>query len=319
MDKSLALIGAASGWGAADRRTADGPLALQRYGLEQQLVDHGIAAVWTAMVQPLFSIHSPQAADIVSREMTYPLVCDMNERLAEKTAQATRHGKLPVVIGGDHSLAAGTWSGIAAELHAEESFGLIWLDAHMDAHTPKTANEGKWGGNYHGRPLAWLLGEGEPEMTHLASAKPKLNPKHVVQLGIRSYEPGERKLLEKLGVRVFYMEEINRRGFAACFEEALEIATTGTKGFGLTVDVDGFDPADAPGTGTTEAGGLRAQDVLPAINGLAAHAKFCGLELSEYNPYKDEVYKTADLVGDLLLSLAGVTKEEEAAYRASKA
>jgi len=203
------------------------------------------------------------------------------------------------VIGGDHAVAVGTWAGVTHNLGAKEKFGLIWMDAHMDAHTMKTTPSQA----YHGMPLVVLLGHGVSSLLNLLNKGPVLRPEHVCLIGIRSYEDGEAALLNRLGVRIYFMEEVNERGFEVVLQEALQIVKTGTEGFGLSIDLDGFDPQDAPGVGSPELHGLRAQEVLPALSLIQNDATFKALEIVEYNPNRDESGKTLLLMRDLLLKL----------------
>src|SRR5690242_3418600 len=162
--------------------------------------------------------------------------------LADEVARAMAARRLPLVLGGDHAIAMGTWGGVARAL-SYEPFGLIWLDAHLDAHTVETTPSM----NPHGMSAAALLGHGYE--LFLAFCGGALRPEHLCYIGVRSYESEEMALLRRLGVRIILMEEVKRRGMAWALAEALAIATRGTQGFGLTIDLDGFDPEDAPGIG----------------------------------------------------------------------
>ncbi len=230
------------------------------------------------------------------------MVVDHNRRLARVVGEAVADTHFPVVLGGDHAIAVGTWSAVTAALDGECRFGLIWIDAHMDAHTPDTADQGKWGGYYHGRPLACLLGHGEADLTKLASPNTKLAPEHVCLIGVRSFEAGEEKLLADLGVKVFHMSTVREQRFARVFEAAREHVLIARAGYGMTIDLDGFDPADAPGIGSPEEDGLLAEEVLPSLAGLAHDPRMKALEIAEYNPRHDIGARTADLVTQLLVS-----------------
>ena len=291
------LIGAASGWGSRNVGTEDGPVYLKQWGLADKLAEKGLEATWGSILHP----SKPSAdAEITHRDDTYDEVLSFNQNLAKTVHKTMQAGGLPVVLGGDHSCAMGTWSGVVEALGSHEDFGLIWFDAHMDAHTPDTADEGKWGGFYHGMPLAHLFGEGDKNLKTLLSGKTKLNPKHVVLMGIRSYEPGEAALLERLGVRVMMMDEIRTKGLEAMTEEAITIASGAKGGFGLTFDLDGLDPDDAPAVGTREKGGVMASDMLPMLERIGGHEKFRALEITEFNPARDIEDKTAHLMVRLI-------------------
>ncbi|KAH7724987.1 Protein T21F4.1 b [Aphelenchoides avenae] len=171
-----------------------------------------------------------------------PAVATLSKSLAGATKRAVGAGKDLVVIGGDHSCAIGTWSGVAHALTHSGPLGLLWIDAHLDAHTPCTSPTG----NIHGMPLAHLLGHGDSRLVNIFGDAPKVRPEHVAILGARSYEKEERELLEKLKVRVFFMDEILRLGLPATLNEGLAIVQNGTHRFGMSIDLDGFREQDAP-------------------------------------------------------------------------
>lgn len=303
--QTLALIGYASGWGARDSGCADGPTYLQNHGFLDALKRHGMSAHWGQMILPEITYTEDAAKGYENPQSRHGLVMDVLNRLGAEVQSAQSGGDTPVVIGGDHSSAAATWSALTTSLDMKEQFGLIWLDAHMDAHTPETRHEGKWGGHYHGQPLAALLGEGEAPLPTLSSEGRKLNPEHVTLIGVRSFEPGEEAFLKRHGVKVYMMEDVRALGFETCFKHALKRATTGTKGYGLSIDMDGFDPQFAPAVGTPEKGGLMADDVIAALSGLKGDKMLKGVELVEFNPYNDEDSKTYDLMFRLLKTLYG--------------
>jgi arginase len=168
---------------------------------------------------------------------------------------------------------------------------LIWIDAHMDAHTPETSESGR----LHGMPLACLLGYGDPALTGIANGT-RLPPANVCLIGIRSFERGEAALLHRLGVRVYPMREVKQRGFETVFREAREIACQGTAGYGVSVDLDAIDPLEAPGVGSPVGGGLSAADVVNAFKQHAGDPALRGLEIVEYNPYLDCDAQTIALV-----------------------
>ena len=200
------------------------------------------------------------------------------------------------MLGGDHTVAAGTWCGVAAALRPR-AVGLLWIDAHMDSHTPQTSHSGK----SHGMPLASLFGCGDGELPELRMGT--LSSRQVCLVGVRSYEPEEASLLERLGVRVFFMEEIRRRGLGAVLDEALEIVNRDTAGFGVTIDLDALDPIDAPGVALPVAGGIRALPLLQALASKVSDDRLVALEIAEYCPWRDNEYRTARLVTELLSAM----------------
>jgi len=175
---------------------------------------------------------------------------------------------------------------------------LLWIDAHMDAHTPETTESGM----LHGMPVACLLGYGYPELTEIAHGA-KLDPTCVCLYGVRSFERGEAELLARLGVRVFFMEEIAQRGIAQTLTEALSIVTCASAGFGITLDLDAIDPGDAPGVGTPAPGGIRGAEFVAALAEYGGNAGLAGVEVVEYNPYHDQQSATAGLVADALIAI----------------
>jgi arginase len=196
------------------------------------------------------------------------------------------------VLGGDHSCAGGTWCGVARAVHGD--LGLVWVDAHMDAHTPGTSHTGR----LHGMPLAWLLGQDDDPLYGLSSGV--LEPEHVALVGVRSFEPEEAARLARLGVRVFMMEEVRARGLDAVFAEALGIATRGTSAFGVSIDLDAVTPEEAPGVATPAAGGLGGAELTAVLAQLSGIPELAAIELVEYCPRLDPDGRSARVAVDLL-------------------
>jgi len=264
------LIGAACGLGAQDHGCEDGPLYLRAHKIFQ---GSNIPVAWGDMLQPaVASADSPVAA---ATELCF--------RLADCVQNTLEAGHFPLVVGGDHSCAIGTWSGVHQWLGEQGPLGLIWINAHMDSHTFATTPSGA----LHGMPLACLLGYGEQRLTGIGATEPKLRPEHVCLLGARSFEEGEAALLEKLGVRVISMAEIHRRGVAATLAEALAIANNGTAGYGVSLDLDVLDPTEEPGVGSPEPDGLLCLELEHALRQLRNDPALLAMEIVEYNPHHD--------------------------------
>ena len=226
------------------------------------------------------------------------------EQLAREVEAILEDNEFPIILGGDHSIAIGSFAGATAHYRKQQqTLGLIWFDAHADMNTPETTPSG----NIHGMPLAALLGFGTPELTHVAGFAPKLDPKLCAHVGARDIDPGERELIKKLGMRVFTMREVDERGMRACMDDAIAIASQGSAGYGVTFDVDVLDPGDAPGSGTLVRGGLTYREAHLAMEKIAEHGRMRSLEMVEINTALDVNNKTAELGVELILSALGKT------------
>jgi len=294
------IVSAAIGEGARDAGCKYGASALLAAGLAQALVAAGceVHAGTSVTSDPL------QARDRMDT------VARFNRALADAVLPlargGVRSGAQLLVLGGDHSCAIGSWSGVAQALAPRGRLGLIWVDAHLDAHTPDSSQSHA----PHGMPLAALLGHGSPAFTQLFGWSGKIRPQDLVIIGARSYESAERQLLESLGVQVIYMEEVARRGFEACFAQARATVSRGCTGWGVSIDIDGLDPADAPATGTPVAGGIALAQAVAALRGCRDDPRLVALEIVEYNPLQDFGGQTARAVQ--ALAVAGLGTEIKA-------
>src|SRR6266571_4805796 len=280
MQRQVELIGAAWGLGGVDPGCADAPAVLAPL-LLSRLRECGVPTLPGPILRPSPTERRKQVA--VSK------LCAL---LASAVADSLRHGRLPCVLGGDHTCAGGTWTGVARSLRGD--LGLVWVDAHMDSHTPGTSHSGR----LHGMPLAWLLGQDDDPLYGLASGV--LQPRHVCIVGVRSFEPEEAERLERLGVRVFLMDEIHGRGLEAVFEEAFGIATTGTDSFGVSIDLDVISPEEVPHVGTPVAGGLASVDLARVLRRFGSDPHLAAVELVEYSPRLDRDGRSARVAVDLL-------------------
>jgi len=287
MQKPLNLFGVASCWGAQDTRCSLAPDLLKSMDLETCLSNEQVGARWQKIIRPTVNASALSAVVQVCQE----LACDVSH--------SVRNQQPFVVFGGDHSTAIGTWSGVAKALGNRQSLGLIWVDAHMDSHLPETSPSGA----LHGMPLACLLGHGEPLLIHMASPATTLLPKNVCLIGVRSFESAEAVLLQLLGVRIFYMDEVRSKGLMVVMQEAIAHATKTTDKLGITIDLDAIDPDDAPGVGSPASEGIGGQALLGALTLLKHHPKLVGAEIAELNPVVDHENKTADLAIQLVESL----------------
>ncbi len=242
----------------------------------------------------ILSSHSNACTDTLSLEQRMDEITAMNRAISHLIVEAYASGERPFVVGGDHSIAVGTWNGVKRAVN--DDIGLIWIDAHMDSHTFETSPSMA----PHGMPLAGLLGYGDARLSELHFADRVLKPEHVCLVGTRSYEEGEAALLKRLGVRVITIEEVVSRGMASCISEAISIAEKASGGFGVSFDLDVFDPSVAPGVGSLEADGAAIDDVFSSLPRIFSHPDFLTLELVEYNPERDIDGVTKDLAINLL-------------------
>lgn len=286
----LTCLGYASGIAAPNPGTCMGPLIAQNLDFSQA----GLQPNWAAT---LYAKSSERGFAAVSA------VAEISTRLAEYTFDLVRQKSPYLIMGGDHSCAIGNWSGAASALRPQGALGLIWVDAHMDAHTFATTPSN----NIHGMPVAVLLGHGEPELTKIMGAQPKLQPQHICLIGVRSFESGEAKLLQDSNVRVYFMEEVKQRGLNTVMQEALQIVNQGTAGYGISIDLDGIDPCEAPGVGSPEPDGLHGQELIQWLQTVNADPRLVGLEIAEFNPQLDQNHLTERLIYDLIRAVYGKT------------
>jgi arginase len=285
--QTIAAVEVAIGAGAKDSGCRDGPAGFRQQA-EADLRALGVTLAWRYMQPSLREIAAP------------PL--DVVASTARWTARVTRNFVTKdnrfLVVGGDHSCAVGTWSGVADALRPSGALGLIWIDAHMDMHVPETSHSGA----INGMPVAALLGYGAPQLTSVAHSGAAIDPRHLCLIGARSFEPEEVAFAQRHGVRVIDMPEVQRRGIKAVLAEAHAIAARGTAGYGVSLDLDAFDPVEAPGVGTPAPDGIHAADFLAPWSELIKDPACVGIEIVEYNPAHDRDGRTARLMQDLVMA-----------------
>lgn len=299
--RAVTILGVPLGYGASMAGVDIGPAALRVARLNQRIARLGYS------VRDLGDMYleRPQSLPEEHEKLKYVReISSACEQLALKVEAILEAGEFPIILGGDHSIAIGSFAGAAAYYRKhEQTLGLIWFDAHADMNTPETTPSG----NIHGMPLAALFGYGVPELTRVAGFSPKLDPALCAHVGARDIDPGERELIRKLGVRFFTMREIDERGLSACMDDAIAIASKGTAGYGVTFDVDALDPGDAPGSGTLVRGGLTYREAHLGMEKVAEHGGMRSLEIVEINTALDVNNKTAELGVELILSALGKT------------
>jgi arginase len=291
-----AIIGAPLDLGAGRRGVDMGPSAIRYAGLEERLRELGIDCVdrgnVATAVAEATAEHDPRARFL-------PAIRATCERIAGLVGEALEEERVPVVLGGDHSIALGTLGGLAAR---RGPGAVLWFDAHGDLNTPETTPSG----NVHGMPLAAALGRGGPGFESAAWTLPAVEPERVALIGTRALDPGERALIGELGLAVHTMSELDRRGIEAVVTEALERAA-GAPFTHISLDLDGLDPEVAPGVGTAVRGGLTYREAHLAMELVAASGMLCCLEFVEVNPILDRENTTALTAVELVASALGKT------------
>jgi arginase len=299
--RRVRIIGAPCGIGASIPGVDLGPAAMRIAGLNRRIAELGYEVADHGDIRMECSNELPPAD---SRVRYLREVAEGCVQLAAEVEAALGRGELPVVLGGDHSIAIGTGSGVSSFFRRRgQQVGLIWFDAHADMNTPETSPSG----NIHGMPLAALLGRGAPELTEIGDFAPKLDPLCCAHIGARDVDTGERELIRELGIRFFTMREIDERGMSACVDEAIGIASRAEAGYYVTLDVDALDPGDAPGSGTVVRGGLTYREAHLAMEKIAEAGRAVALEVVEINTALDINNRTAVLGVELILSALGKT------------
>lgn len=289
------IVGAASGLGAPDIRCAAGPDAIRRLAVKRHLLRATSSWQWrTTLEAPAVHGDTNIAAQYFAK-------------LAAQVEESLRQQRFAAIYGGDHSCAIGTWHGVADAYAQHGRIGLIWIDAHMDSHTPQTSPSGE----LHGMPVACLLGKGEATLCQVGAMRPTLLPQHVCLIGVRSYEGAEAQLLRQLNVRVYTMDDVHRLGMATVISQARAHVMQDTVAYGISIDLDGFDPVDAPGVGSPVVGGLHPEELIDALRPLREDQSLVAMEIAELNPVMDLEQRTTALALDLLGVITGVTTEED--------
>jgi arginase len=297
--KPVHIIGVPLDLGGARRGVDMGPSAVRIAGLGDQIVALGRAVIDRGDL-PAQIPETQQAVDPTKKYIQeIARVCQM---LYEVSTRALEDGALPLVLGGDHSLAAGSVAASADFIRrtTHRPLGLIWVDAHGDMNTPQTTTTG----NVHGMPLAALLGREPAELASIG-AVPSVLPEHTVLLGIRNLDEKEKGQIRAAGIHIFTMKDIDREGIAVIAERALDLASAGTGGLHVSFDLDACDPTYAPGVGTPVKGGLDYREAHMVMELVADSQRLVALDLVEVNPTLDIRNTTAEFGAELALSALG--------------
>ena len=297
--KPVHIIGVPLDLGGARRGVDMGPSAVRIAGLGDHIVALGRAVIDRGDL-PAQIPEIQQAVDPTKKYIQeIARVCQM---LYEVSTRALEEGALPLVLGGDHSVAAGSVAASADFIRrtTRKPLGLIWVDAHGDMNTPQTTTTG----NVHGMPLAALLGREPAELASIG-AVPSVLPEHTVLLGIRNLDEKEKGQIRASGIHVFTMKDIDREGIAVVAERALDLASAGTGGLHVSFDLDACDPTYAPGVGTPVKGGLDYREAHMVMELVADSQRLVALDLVEVNPTLDIRNTTAEFGAELALSALG--------------
>ena len=299
MARPVYVIGVSLDLGGNRRGVDMGPSAFRIAGLGERLTALGIPVVDAGdLVAPI-----PETKAFGDPTKKYIReIARVCERLYKSSLAVLEKGGVPLVLGGDHSLAAGSVAATAEFLRRDEKqLGLIWVDAHGDMNTPSTSGSG----NVHGMPLAALLGSEPAELSRIGGFSPKVKPEHTVLIGIRNLDEREKERIRESGVQVFTMKDIDRNGIAQVVEQAITTASRGTAGIHVSFDLDVCDPTIAPGVGTPVKGGLDYREAHMVMEMVADSGLLRALDLVEVNPILDDRNTTAILGAELASSALG--------------
>ena len=295
----IAIIGAPMDLGAGRRGVDMGPSALRLAGMNERIAALGYDVKDFGNVV----VAQPESLSIERETARYlPQITQTCARLADLVETAAAEGATPLVLGGDHSIAVGTTTGMSRYLRNQnQKLGLIWIDAHADMNTPDSSPSG----NVHGMPLACCIGIGPEELTTLGGFTPKVNPANVALVGLRDVDRAEVPFVQRTGVQAFTMRAIDEQGLQSVIRQAIEIASSGTAGFHLSFDMDAVDPDEAPGVGTPVPGGLTYREAHLAMEMICDSSKMLSIEIVEVNPVLDQANRTAVLGVGLITSALG--------------
>jgi arginase len=290
----IAIIGVPTDFGSGRRGVDMGPSAIRYAGLQAGLERLGHDVVDLGIV-PMPVVEQVEVGDTRLRHLEGCIAAA--EGLAKLVSKALTEGRIPVVLGGDHSLALGS----VATAARGRRLGLLWVDAHGDFNTSETTPSG----NIHGMPLAALCGYGDPRLVNLLGHGAKIDPRHAAIVGARDLDEEEKRLLREAGVAVFTMQQIDRRGLTEVMSQALAVVQDGTNGFHVSFDLDVLDPSEAPGVGTPVPGGISYREAHLIMEMVAETGQLTSLDLVEVNPILDRQNITAQLAAEMTWSAFG--------------
>ena len=298
-EKTIQIINVPLDLGASRRGTDAGPSAFRIAGLTSALTKMGLQVEAEIDIAVPF-METRETTTLQARFKKEILgVCT---ELAKDTMQVLDNQNFPLVIGGDHSIAMGTISGVAAHFKKkQQKIGVIWFDAHGDMNVPESSPSG----NVHGMPLAHLLGYGDKDLSSIQGVSPALDPSNVVLIGLRDIDPDERDFINRSGVTAFTMRDIDQLGMSEVVRRALEVVNNGTAGFHISFDLDGCDPQVIPGTGTVVQGGVNFREAHLLLEECASNGRMTSMEVVELNPFLDQGNTSAERAVGFIQSAFG--------------
>lgn len=297
--KTVEVIGVPLDLGANIRGANMGPAAIRIANLHNKIkvLGYDVSDLGDLLIPIRETIQ-----DIYHQEKFLTVIADVCEQLSDITYKAIDENKIPLCIGGDHSIAIGSIMGVSKRFKDDnKKLGVIWFDAHADINTPESSPSG----NIHGMPVATLIGKGHKQLTKINDHLPAINPQNIVLVGIRSIDANERKLCKESGIRYFTMRDIDEQGMSKIMKKAIEYASTDTDGIHVSFDLDGIDPEFAPGVSTPVTGGLSYRESHLALEMISDTQKLTSIDLVELNPMADINHKTGHLAVELIQSLLG--------------
>jgi len=301
MKEPVRLIPFVCGAGASVPGAEQGAPDLKKAGLLDYLQGLGVDAAWQEDPEHLYEGSWGKKAhtnlpDHGSNERK-EIVMWHCRHLAGEVEAVLEQNMMPVTLGGDHAMAAGSIAGLARAKNAHGKIGVIWIDAHADLNTPETSNSQAM----HGMPVAALLGMGDEDFAGIGGGtQPVLKPEHIVYLGIRDVEPAEEEYMRELGIRGYNVEEVREQSLEKIMQDAVTKLSQETDCLVLSIDLDGFDPSEAPSTGTPVSGGFTGGEMFPVLRKITEAGNFDLIEIAEYNPALEGREKTLSLIRGLL-------------------
>ncbi|MEB8211334.1 arginase [Staphylococcus succinus] len=299
MDKKIEIIGAPSTYGQRKLGVNLGPDAIRYAGLVERIRAIGLAVEDTGNIEvPTIDLDKFNSEQNGLRNLEE--IITVSNNLSEAVSKSIEKNHFPLTLGGDHSIAIGSISGVSKHYG---NLGVIWYDAHGDLNIPEESPSG----NIHGMPLRVLAGDGDEQLVNISNYTPKVKPEHIVLIGMRDLDEGERRYIKENNIKTYTMADVDRYGIQQIIEETIEYLEHKTDGIHLSLDVDGLDPVETPGTGTRVLGGLTYRESHFALELLHSSNLITSMDIVEVNPLIDQNNHTAEQAVSLVGSFFGET------------